>query len=253
MSNPLFGTAAASLMRSAARTLSFLAIALVASPSFAAGEELKSSIEAGRANIVAPETLPAARSTNQPLPATPSPVAGHHFGVVKQAGIGGPTAYARGGVLELGGGFAWQQANRFSNISFDPFVGWFFADNFELSFIGKYSYSHNGNGAPGQQDAHLFNLLVEPSVHIPVVDNLFLFAGWGLGVAFNAPNVNAGFSMTPRLGMNILIGRSGILTPSVDLSFISNSAVQVASEGTPTGNLTVNTRYGASISYGVMW
>jgi hypothetical protein len=245
-----------SLLRSAACALTLAVGSLSSTPSFAAAEELKDATRMGQANIKQPEVLPVPVSTNEPLPTAPSPVAGYRYGIVKQAGIGGNTAYARAGVLELGGGLSYAQSSGIASVAVTPSIGWFFADNFELSFIGKYDYNHVPVTTAGSKnnttiDTHLVNLLIEPSVHIPVVDNLFLFAGWGLGVAFKAPNAAAGFSMTPRLGVNILIGRSGILTPALDLSFISNGAVTVS--GVNSAVVAVNTRYGAQITYGVMW
>src|SRR5687768_4626344 len=53
------------------------------------------------------EQLPPPRSDNDPNPQVPSPTV-PSTGVTSQAGIGGTQAYARAGVLELGGsgGFA---------------------------------------------------------------------------------------------------------------------------------------------------
>ena len=55
--------------------------------------------------------------------------------------------------------------------------------------------------------------------------------------------------MAPRVGFNILVGRSGVLTPSLSFNWSSNKAVQTA-QGTL---LTVATSYGANIGYTVMW
>jgi hypothetical protein len=188
------------------------------------------------------ENLPAPQSDDdpQPTPASPSVPMG---GVVKQAGTGGVTAYGRSGVLELGGSANFTNATDFTQLSLNPSIGWFFMDNVEISAILGLSHL----SAQGV-DATFVNLLAEPSLHIPFTDTFFGMLGVGAGLSYvEGPGI--GFALAPRIGANILIGRSGILTPQFYLSYATHEAI-----ATPSGTLlAVNVTYGAGLGYTVMW
>ncbi|MFO0603507.1 MAG: hypothetical protein U0324_10050 [Polyangiales bacterium] len=186
--------------------------------------------------------LPPPRSENDAQPPVAAPVlpAG---GVVQQAGVGGTTAYGRAGVLELGGNIGFNVASGQTTLSISPTIGWFFADNLQISGIFSYRYA-NVQGV----DAHSLQVLAEPSVHIPFSRTVFGFAGVGLGLSY-VDGPGAGFALAPRLGVNIAVGRSGILTPAVNFSYATNDVIQ-------TGNgslLAVSTSFGANVGYTVMW
>ena len=196
-------------------------------------------------NLAPRNTLPPAESSHDPHPAAPSPLIGNRNAtIVSQAGVGGPVAYARSGVLELGGMLAWQAQSGQSTIMVAPTLGWFLTDNFELSGIVQYNRQVNGDNAQT-----FITALVEPSFHLPVVDQLFLFAGFGVG-ATGVTGQDVGFAIAPRVGMNVLVGRSGILTPSVAWNASTNRSVT-----DPAGNtlLAMNSRWTANIGYSVMW
>ena len=189
------------------------------------------------------QTLPPAQSTHDPRPEAPRPTGSRTESIVEQAGTGGPVAYARGGVLELGGGMTWSQTSQQTMFALTPTIGWFFTDNIELSAIAQLNYNRAGS-----QSATYVTGLIEPSVHFPVAETTFIFGGWGLGATYER-NKGAGFAMAPRLGLNVLIGRSGILTPSATMNWSSNSNIR-----TPEGTLlAVSTTWGANIGYTVMW
>ena len=59
----------------------------------------------------------------------------------------------------------------------------------------------------------------------------------------------AGFALAPRVGGNFLIGRSGILTPSISYQYTTHDSAD-------TGNgvlLQVSSAVRANIGYTVMW
>lgn len=187
-------------------------------------------------------SLPPPRSDNDPRPPVAAPVV-PNGGVVHQAGIGGPTAYGRGGVLELGGSATFTSASGFTQLNLNPSLGWFFMDNVEIS--GILGLSHlSAQGV----DATFVSAVLEPSIHIPFTDALFGFAGAGLGLSWiDGPGL--GFAFAPRAGLNILVGRSGILTPQFTLNYSTHEAIV-----TPTGTLlAVSLAIGAGIGYTVMW
>jgi len=176
----------------------------------------------------------------QPQPASPQVPTG---GVVRQAGVGGVTAYGRSGVLELGGSANFIGANDFTQVSLNPSIGWFFMDNVQISAILGFSHL----SAEGV-DATFVNALIEPSLHIPFSDTVFGMLGGGVGLSW-VEGPGLGFAVAPRIGMNILIGRSGILTPQFFMQYATHEAIV-----TPAGSLlAVSATYGAGLGYTVMW
>src|SRR5688572_10740467 len=69
--------------------------------------------------------LPPPQSDDDPMP-TPPGAEVAVTGVTEQAGVGGTQAYARAGVLELGGSAGLTIAKDFTQVTFSPTVGWFF-------------------------------------------------------------------------------------------------------------------------------
>ncbi len=228
--------------------LSVSALALSIAPTIASAQTRNDTqTDTGARNVVVGEgtpsqSLPPPRSDHDAQPPVAAPVlpAG---GVVEQAGVGGTTAYARAGVLELGGNLGFNVGSNITTLSISPTLGWFFADNIELTGIFSYRYA-NVDGA----STHTLQLLAEPSVHLPFSRTVFGFAGVGLGLSY-AEGPGAGFALAPRLGVNIAVGRSGILTPAIQLQYSTNDVVQ-----TQNGSLlAVSTSFGANVGYTVMW
>ena len=194
-------------------------------------------------NVEPSRTLPPSQSDNDPHPTAAGPRNAENR-VVTQAGVGGPTAYGRGGVLELGGSVSFSQASDTTVLTVSPTVGWFFTDNLELSGIVNLNYA-NEKGGDG---ATYLTALAEPSVHMPFSDIAFGFVGLGVGMSYS-DGPGAGFALAPRLGMNFLVGRSGVLTPALNLVYSTTEAIQ-----TPQGRLlAVNMSYGLNVGYTVMW
>lgn len=205
-----------------------------------------------------PQNLPPPRSDNDPAPPPPAPtVAG--TGVTEQAGIGGTQAYARAGVLELGGFANLTSAEDYFAIGFSPTIGWFFMDNFELSAIINLTYSKQTVEGIDTSNTILM-ALAEPSVHIPFSESLYGFLGVGFGIASQSASsdlegadedegAGAGFALAPRLGLNIMVGRSGILTPALQGLYQTTEAVS-----TPQGAVVaVKSSFGLQAGYTVMW
>lgn len=188
------------------------------------------------------EELPPPRSDDDPRPPVAAPQV-PTGGVVRQAGIGGMTAYGRAGVLELGGSANFVRATDFTQLSLNPSFGWFFMDNFEISAILGLSHL-----SADEINTTFFSGLIEPSLHIPFSENVFGMLGAGVGLAYvEGPGV--GFAFAPRAGLNVLVGRSGVLTPQFFMQYATHEAIQ-----TPTGALlAVSLSYGAGLGYTVMW
>ncbi len=188
------------------------------------------------------ENLPPPTSDEDPTP-PPASMTTPDSRLIKQAGIGGQTAYGRQGVLELGGSASFTTGGDFTSLSIRPSIGWFLADNFELSAILNLSYADLGD-----ESATHWGVLAEPSYHLPLSSTMWAFLGLGVGLS-HVDGAGSGFAMAPRLGMNFLVGRSGILTPALLLQYSTTDAIE-----TPNGTLVaVTTSFGFNVGYTVMW
>lgn len=186
--------------------------------------------------------LPPPQSDNDPRPPVAKPEGGDAM-ITEQAGIGGTQAYGRTGVLELGGSLGLNKATDFTQFNATPSIGWFFMDNVQLSVLLGFNYIDAGG-----ESSTLFTGLLEPSLHIPLNNSTFVFGGVGFGGAY-ASDPGAGFAVSPRLGMNFMVGRSGILTPSLHFNYSTSEVIQ-----TNQGQLlAVSTSYGLNVGYTVMW
>ncbi|WP_045119447.1 hypothetical protein [Haliangium ochraceum] len=205
-----------------------------------ASEELGEYEDPSMDEAAAPLPEPETDDDPRPPVAQPLPPDG---GVVKQAGVGGQTAYGRAGVLELGGFAGFTSASNFTSATLNPTIGWFFAENVQLSgILGVSHISTDDNSAT------MFSALVEPSYHLPFNRSVFGFMGFGVGGA-HAPEAGFGFAIAPRLGANIMVGRSGILTPSLSYQYTSHDTIEMQDSSA----VVVSTALAANIGYTVMW
>jgi hypothetical protein len=189
--------------------------------------------------------LPKPVSTHDPAPPVASPkVALPPGGVVEQAGIGGPVGYGRPGVLELGGSFGLTVASGIRDMNLSPSLGWFVADNLELSAIGSVA-----NVKAGDQTATVWSALVEPSYHLPFNRTMFGFLGMGMGAAYEQ-KLGTGLAIAPRIGGNFLVGRSGILTPALSYEYITHDAMATTQNVTV---VAVTSALRVNVGYTVMW
>jgi hypothetical protein len=231
-----------------------LATAAIATPALADDQQPPpaepSDADTGKTEPpTAPAQLPPPKSDSDPQPPVASPdVALPPGGVVEQAGVGGTIGYGRAGVLELGGSAGLMIAPDFRNVNVAPSIGWFVADNLELSGILSVS-----NIKAGSESSTVFSALVEPSYHLPFNRTTFAFLGMGIGYA-HITDVGGGLAVAPRIGANFLVGRSGVLTPSLSYEYTTHNV-----DSTPIGEMqdvtvvAVSSALRANIGYTVMW
>jgi hypothetical protein len=135
------------------------------------------------------------------------------------AGVGSDISYATRGTGEFGGSFSFALANDVTHLSADPSIGWFLWDNLEASFIigvRHTSVSADSVSEDMRSETNQISFLLEPSAHIPFNDALFWAVGMGGGLALadnvdDDPQLESGFALAPRTGLQFLIGRSGLL------------------------------------------
>lgn len=190
------------------------------------------------------ESLPPAVSGTDARPPVATPAKPTGSGLIQQAGIGGQTAYGRAGVLELGGSAGFMSAEDLTQLNFTPSIGYFIADNLEVSALLGAAYIKAGDN-----DSTMVSLLVEPSYHLPFSNSVFGFLGVGVGVSY-IEGPGTGFAVAPRLGANVMVGRSGILSPYVSYGYTTHDSVEVANG---MSLLTVSSAIAANIGYTVMW
>jgi hypothetical protein len=194
--------------------------------------------------------LPPAQSDNDPAPPVPTPnIPGITADVVQQAGVGGSVGYARAGVLELGGAAGLTIAQDIRAMNLSPSIGWFLVDNLQLSLIGDVTYLKAGDS-----DATMWSALLEPSFHLPFNRSMFGMLGVGVGAAYTT-EVGAGLAVAPRIGMDFLVGRSGILRPSLSYTYTTHD---VDSSIDPEGNqrvtlVAISSSLRFNVGYSTMW
>jgi hypothetical protein len=188
--------------------------------------------------------LPAAKSDHdvQPEVASPGMPPG---GIVSQAGVGGVVGYGRAGVLELGGSAGFAFASDYRSMNFSPTVGWFLADNLEISAILSIA-----NIKTGDNSSTLWSALAEPSYHVPFNRSVFGFVGLGAGAAY-VSGLGTGFAVAPRLGANFMVGRSGVLTPSLSYQYTTINTDMSAPGDVTVVALTSSVRF--NVGYTAMW
>lgn len=192
----------------------------------------------------APADLPPAQSDNDVQPEVAS-VGVPPGGIVSQAGVGGTVGYGRAGVLELGGSAGFAFASDYRQMNLSPTIGWFVADNLEMSAILSIS-----NIKAGDQSSTLWSALAEPSYHVPFNRSMFGFLGLGVGAA-HVTGRGTGFAMAPRLGMNFMVGRSGVLTPSLSYQYTTIESQMDGATDTTVVELTSAVRF--NVGYTAMW
>lgn len=203
-------------MRTFSKTI-FAAVLMFGASTAIADDDVEGTPDSTAAPT-APAQLPPSQSDNDPAPPVASPGVELPPGnVVQQAGIGGEVGYGRAGVLELGGSAGLMLSSDFRNITVSPSIGWFVADNLELSAILSMS-----NIKAGDTDGTMWSAVAEPSYHIPFNRTVFGFLGMGVGAAYEQ-RLGAGLAVAPRIGANFLVGRSGVLTPSLQYQYITHN------------------------------
>jgi hypothetical protein len=161
--------------------------------------------------------------------------------VIEQAGVGGPLAFGSAGVLEVGGSGALIASSDYIMAKLGPTIGWFVYDGVELA------YTHEVYGGT---ETHGFGLasfaVIDVSVHMRINDRLLGFVGLGPGLSYNGDT--AGVGGKGRLGLDVLVGRSGLFRPAAFYTLTSNRLVDL--RGTATNH---NWQYGLELEYAALF
>lgn len=152
--------------------------------------------------------------------------------------VGGKKArrYAERNVRELGGAISMTKANAFTQIGVAPTFGWFFVDYVELSILPSIEYVKTFN-TPSKAR---YSVVLEPSFHAHVGGPVFAFFGAGGGVAYEQAS-GGGLAIAPRIGLNFLIGGSGVLKLAATYVYTATkrTAIEDGSEDKHTSTLGI--------------
>ena len=223
-----------------------LIAALVLSPGTLSAEEEPQPPVTENATPIEPDqtpVLPAPPPAAAQDPAPPPPLSREHLDptpeVVAPVVTRNRTSYGRAGVFEGGGSVGFAAGEEFAAGNLTPSIGWFMADNLQLSgLLGAHYIRSDGEGAA------MFSLLVEPSYHLPFGRRAFGFLGLGVGGA-HVEEVGLGVAVAPRVGANFVVGDSGVLTPALAYQYTSHDS---------SGAMTVGTSaMTANLGYTVLW
>jgi hypothetical protein len=165
--------------------------------------------------------------TATPDPAPPVPTVLEHapresrVTVAEQAGVGGPLSYGSAMVLEVGGSGSLSMADKHLYLRMAPYVAWFVLDGLELSYMHEIYVAK-------QNDHYRFATapMLGASAHMRVTDRLLVALGPECGALYNG----AAWGVLGRikLGLDILVGRSGVLHPSIYGAWASVDTIDAA-------------------------
>jgi hypothetical protein len=152
-------------------------------------------------------------------------------------------------MLEVGASAGLTLASNLRDVNFSPSIGYFLGDNFEVSGLLGVS-----NVKAGNESSTVWSALAEPSFHFLLDRQLYGFIGVGVGGAY-INGLGTALAVAPRVGMNFVVGTSGVLTPSLSYAYTMHDTMTAkAADGTTDVTLlAVSSALRANIGYTVMW
>ncbi len=157
--------------------------------------------------------------------------------------------YGQLGTFELGASAGLTLASNLRDVSFSPSFGYFVGDTFEVSGILGVT-----NIAAGNESSTVYSAMVEPSFHFAMSRDVFAFVGMGGGAAY-VSQLGTALAVAPRAGFNVLVGKSGVLTPSLSYEYTMHDtmSVKLPDGTTDVTLLAVSSQLRANIGYSVIW
>lgn len=121
--------------------------------------------------------------------------------------------YTDEGTFEVGGTIGFDWTSDLFTLNAGPTVGWFVADRFELSALLRVGYQSVEQADGTRDELTTGSFVIEPSYHFPL-QNEALFGQVGVGIGAGYDGEHPDFEIIPRIGLNIEVGRAGVLTPA---------------------------------------
>ena len=232
------------------RMLAF--VALTAAPAVALADNDPPSTDPPAAEpVVAPvPTTPVTVADSDPAHADPVDAPAQTITPhLAQAYSSTTTKYGQLGTFELGASAGLTLASNMRDVSFTPALGYFVGDTFEVSAILGVA-----NIAAGNESSTVLSAMIEPSFHFASSRDMFAFIGMGVGGAYVSP-LGTALAVQPRVGLNFLVGKSSILSPSLSYEYTMHDAMsaKLPDGTTDVTLLAVSSALRANIGYSVMW
>jgi opacity protein-like surface antigen len=158
-------------------------------------------------------------------------------GTAKDESKGRPE-YGQKGAVELGGSLGFNWTNDAFALDVSPTLGYFLMDRVELSALLRVSYQDQKDDNGNRESVKSGALVFEPSYHLPVREEVFVFAGLGFGFGHDDEDFDVEF--IPRVGLNLGIDLVGIVTPSLKMPIL------IDNDGTSAG-------LGFEVGYSAAW
>jgi hypothetical protein len=197
-----------------------------------------------------PPAQPGQPQAVHPEPAAAQPVVAPTMpAVVDESNTTEADRYARQGVREIGAAAGLALAQDIRAVNFSPSIGWFLMDSFQLSAILDVT-----NLKAGAASATMWSALAEPSFHFMVNQSVFGFFGLGIGAAW-VNQLGTAMAVAPHLGLDVMVGKTGILRPSLSYEYTTHDAMgTVNAQGeTDVTLVAISNALRFNIGYSRMW
>ncbi|HVK71891.1 MAG TPA: hypothetical protein VM734_01170 [Kofleriaceae bacterium] len=157
------------------------------------------------------QVAPNGVGSQPPPPMCPAPEGEQRQGESPIGPFGATQEYARKGNVELGGSAGFTSGNDSTRINVSPSFGYFFVDSWQLSAIVDLAYL-----TVGGVDSKSIAGIAEISYHLPLGRSRMIFGEAGFGVGpIHQSGMGTGVALAPEVGVNLILGENGILTPAV--------------------------------------
>ncbi len=193
---------------------------------------------------------PGQSQSPQPEPAVAQPIVAPTMpAVVDESNTTEADRYARAGVRELGAAAGLSLAQDIRAVNFSPSIGWFLMDNFQLSAILDVT-----NLKAGGASSTMWSALAEPSFHFLINQSMFGFFGLGIGAAW-VNELGTAMAVAPHLGLDVMVGKTGILRPSLSYQYTTHDAMGTvdAQGNTDVTLVAISNALRFNIGYSRMW
>jgi hypothetical protein len=185
-----------------------------------------------------------AQPPQEPAPAVQPAEGGMPFEVVP-AEESPVEDYVQKGTLQIGGSVGAAITEDTSLFTASPTVGYFVADNIEISGIFQLVYTRTEDDFGGDDSNTTGRLIVEPSYHYPVGNEVAINGNVGIGGGYDGDDIN--FLVIPGVGLDILTSHETVFTPTLRMPIV------IGDEPGPDGGVDTNVGLALDIGISAVW
>lgn len=153
--------------------------------------------------------------------------------------------FTSAGTLEIGGSVGAIITEDTSTFTASPTVGYFVADRVEVSGIFQIAYTRVEDDFGNDESNTVGALIVEPSYHYPVGNEVAVNGSVGLGGGYDGDDIN--FQVIPGVGLDILTSHETVFTPTLRMPIV------IGDEPGPDGGVDTNVGLALDIGISAVW